>query len=64
MALKLAPDRNKFMDVISGSGDIYADMERFCAEFGPFLQDNHKFLVNKDFKNFKPLQFLQFHHRL
>lgn len=40
------------MDVISGSGDIHADMERFCAEFGPFLQDNHKFLVNKDFKNF------------
>lgn len=47
MALKLAPDRKKFMDVISGSGDIYADMERFCAEFGPFLQDNHKFLVKQ-----------------
>lgn len=47
MALKLAPDRKKFMDVISGSGDIYADMERFCTEFGPFLQENHKFLVNK-----------------
>jgi len=52
MALKLAPDRKKFMDVISGSGNIQADMERFCAEFGPFLHDNHKFLVNKDFKNF------------
>ena len=47
MALKLAPDRKKFMDVISGSGDIYADMERVCTEFGPFLQENHKFLVNK-----------------
>ncbi|WZY90311.1 hypothetical protein YC2023_047046 [Brassica napus] len=46
MALKLAPDRKKFMDVISGSGDIYADMERFCTEFGPFLQENHKFLAS------------------
>ncbi|KAL0740598.1 hypothetical protein Bca4012_082111 [Brassica carinata] len=48
MALKLAPDRKKFMDVISGSGDIYADMERFCTEFGPFLQENHKFLASVD----------------
>ncbi|XP_010542944.1 PREDICTED: glycolipid transfer protein 1-like [Tarenaya hassleriana] len=46
VALKLAPDRKKFMDVISGSGDIESDMERFCSEFGPLLQENHKFLVS------------------
>lgn len=51
MALKLAPDRKKFIDVISGSGDIYTDMASFCSEFGPLLQYNHKFLVNKVFIN-------------
>ena len=51
MALKLSPDRKKFIDVISGTGDIYTDMARFCSEFGPLLQYNHKFLVKKNFKN-------------
>ncbi|KAG2250668.1 hypothetical protein Bca52824_080804 [Brassica carinata] len=46
MGLKLAPDRKKFMEVTAGSGDINADMERFCSEFGPFLQENHKFLAS------------------
>ncbi|VVB07246.1 unnamed protein product [Arabis nemorensis] len=46
MSIKLAPERKKFLDVIAGSGDIYADMERFCAEFGPLLLDNHKFLAS------------------
>ncbi|WZZ64339.1 hypothetical protein YC2023_075709 [Brassica napus] len=45
MGLMLAPDRKKFMEVAAGSGDIYADMERFCSEFGPLLQDNHTFLA-------------------
>lgn len=43
--MKLAPDRKKFMEVISGSGNITADMENFCASFSPFLEENHKFLV-------------------
>lgn len=43
--MKLAPDRKKFMDVISGSNDIKADMEAFCTNFSPFLEENHKFLV-------------------
>lgn len=43
--MKLAPDRKKFMDVIGGSGDVNADMEKFCATFSPFLEENHKFLV-------------------
>ncbi|URE36519.1 Glycolipid transfer protein (GLTP) [Musa troglodytarum] len=45
VAMKLAPDRKKFMEVISGSGDINADMEKFCTTFAPLLAENHKFLV-------------------
>ncbi|RVW71805.1 Glycolipid transfer protein 1 [Vitis vinifera] len=45
LAMKLAPDRKKFMDVISGTGDVNADMEAFCTSFSPFLEENHKFLV-------------------
>ena len=43
--MKLAPDRKKFMEVIGGTGDINADMEKFCAAFSPLLEENHKFLV-------------------
>ncbi|CAN1279272.1 Glycolipid transfer protein 1 [Linum perenne] len=45
VAMKLGPDRKKFMDVVSGTGDINADIERFCSTFSPFLAENHKFLV-------------------
>lgn len=45
MAMKLAPDRKKFMAVVGGKGDIKSDIEKFCATFTPLLQDNHKFLV-------------------
>ncbi|XP_044484770.1 glycolipid transfer protein 1-like [Mangifera indica] len=46
VAMKLAPDRKKFMDVIRGSGDVNADMEKFCTTFSPFLEENHKFLAS------------------
>ncbi|KAL4271944.1 hypothetical protein GQ457_13G026090 [Hibiscus cannabinus] len=46
VAMKLAPDRKKFMEVIAGSGDVNADMEKFCSTFPPFLVENHKFLAN------------------
>ncbi|THU69435.1 hypothetical protein C4D60_Mb08t14390 [Musa balbisiana] len=46
VAMKLAPDRKKFMEVISGSGDINADMEKFCTTFSPLLAENHKFLAS------------------
>ncbi|KAJ8765180.1 hypothetical protein K2173_011440 [Erythroxylum novogranatense] len=46
VAMKLAPDRKKFMEVIAGSGDIGADMENFCSTFSPFLEENHKFLAS------------------
>ncbi|KAK9156403.1 hypothetical protein Sjap_003883 [Stephania japonica] len=46
VAMKLAPDRKKFMDVIGGTGDINADIEKFCSTFAPLLEENHKFLVS------------------
>lgn len=49
VAMKLAPDRKKFMDVVGGKGDINADIEKFCATFTPLLEENHKFLVRSCF---------------
>ncbi|KAF8692629.1 hypothetical protein HU200_039447 [Digitaria exilis] len=46
VAIKLAPDRKKFMEIISGSGDINKDIEKFCSTFSPLLAENHKFLVS------------------
>ncbi|GER29671.1 glycolipid transfer protein [Striga asiatica] len=46
VAMKLAPDRKKFFDVVAGSGDINHDIEKFCTTFSPFLEENHKFLAS------------------
>ncbi|KAF9605710.1 hypothetical protein IFM89_018053 [Coptis chinensis] len=46
VAMKLAPDRKKFMDVLGETGDINADIEKFCATFTPLLEENHKFLAS------------------
>ncbi|CAA6662495.1 unnamed protein product [Spirodela intermedia] len=48
VAMKLAPDRKKFMDVIAGNGDIKEDMEAFCGTFHPLLEENHRFLASVD----------------
>ncbi|KAL2463140.1 Glycolipid transfer protein 1 [Forsythia ovata] len=45
VAIKLAPDRKKFMEVIGTQGDIYGDMEKFCTSFSPILEQIHKFLA-------------------
>ena len=45
IAMKLAPDRHKFMEVLGGAGHVSGDMEKFCTTFSPFLEENHKFLV-------------------
>lgn len=45
VAMKLAPERKKFMEVIGGSGDVNSDMDKFCTAFAPLLEENHKFLV-------------------
>ncbi|CAI9774384.1 unnamed protein product [Fraxinus pennsylvanica] len=46
VAMKLAPDRKKFMYVIGGTGDVNSDIEKFCTTFSPFLEENHKFLAS------------------
>lgn len=46
VAMKLAPDRKKFLDVIGGSGDINGDIQKFCTNFSPLLEENHKFLAS------------------
>uniref|UniRef100_A0ACD5YVM2 Uncharacterized protein n=1 Tax=Avena sativa TaxID=4498 RepID=A0ACD5YVM2_AVESA len=46
VAMKLAPNKDKFMEVISGTGDINADIEKFCTTFHPFLKENHEFLAS------------------
>ncbi|KAK1266898.1 hypothetical protein QJS04_geneDACA015269 [Acorus gramineus] len=53
VAMKMAPDRKKFMDVIGGSGDVSKDMEAFCVNFAPFLVENHKFLESIGMDNMK-----------
>ncbi|KAK2375113.1 glycolipid transfer protein [Trifolium repens] len=45
VAMKLAPDRKKFMEVIQGGADVNADIEKFCTTFSPYLEENHKFLA-------------------
>ena len=34
------------MEVIGRTGDINADIEKFCTNFTPLLEENHKFLVS------------------
>ena len=64
MAIKLTSDIKKFMDVVGGSGDIMADMEKFCIIFFPLLEENLKFLVRfhvlSNLRNFQlGLEFFQ-----
>eukprot|EP00252_Welwitschia_mirabilis_P012918 TRINITY_DN2852_c0_g1_i1.p1 TRINITY_DN2852_c0_g1~~TRINITY_DN2852_c0_g1_i1.p1 ORF type:complete len:202 (-),score=44.56 TRINITY_DN2852_c0_g1_i1:333-938(-) len=43
VAMKLAPERKKFMEVIGGS-DVTPDIEKFVSTFPQLLEENHKFL--------------------
>ncbi|KAJ9543225.1 hypothetical protein OSB04_022932 [Centaurea solstitialis] len=53
VAMKLAPERKKFMDVVAEKGDINSDIEKFCATFTPLLEENHKFLASVGLDNMK-----------
>ncbi|RAL43452.1 unnamed protein product [Cuscuta campestris] len=45
VAMKLAPERKKFMEVIGGTAAVNnIDIENFCKTFSPFLEENHTFL--------------------
>eukprot|EP00246_Nothoceros_aenigmaticus_P014954 TRINITY_DN595_c0_g2_i3.p1 TRINITY_DN595_c0_g2~~TRINITY_DN595_c0_g2_i3.p1 ORF type:complete len:178 (+),score=36.16 TRINITY_DN595_c0_g2_i3:66-536(+) len=43
VAMKLVPDRKKFMDLLGG-GNLKADIESFVSSSAPLLHENHKFL--------------------
>ncbi|KNA06823.1 hypothetical protein SOVF_177490 [Spinacia oleracea] len=45
IAMKLAPDRSKFMEVLGGDA-VKCDIEQFLTTFTPLLQQNHKFLAS------------------
>ncbi|KAK9665768.1 hypothetical protein RND81_14G134700 [Saponaria officinalis] len=45
VAMKLAPDRKKFMEVLGGDA-VKGDIENFLTTFTPLLQQNHKFLAS------------------
>ncbi|KAG8370445.1 hypothetical protein BUALT_Bualt14G0117700 [Buddleja alternifolia] len=54
VATKLAPDRKKFMEVLGSQGDeIYSDMQKFCTNFSPILEQIHKFLASCGLDNMK-----------
>ncbi|KAJ6684902.1 GLYCOLIPID TRANSFER PROTEIN-RELATED [Salix purpurea] len=53
VALKLAPDRKKFMSIVGVTGDDVSDMENFCGRFSPLLEENHKFLASVGMDNLK-----------
>ncbi|KAI3469789.1 hypothetical protein Pfo_026452 [Paulownia fortunei] len=53
VAIKLAPDRKKFMEVIGTGGDIYGDMQKFYTNFSPILGEIHKFLASVGLDNMK-----------
>lgn len=52
VAIKLAPDRKKFMEVLGHEGDIQGDMLKFCTNFSPILAQIHKFLVRCQLRQF------------
>ncbi|XP_076960977.1 glycolipid transfer protein 1-like [Bidens hawaiensis] len=53
VAMKLAPDTKKFIEVVGGKGDIKSDINKFCATFKPILQENHKFLAGHGLDDMK-----------
>ncbi|GAB2294391.1 Glycolipid transfer protein 1 [Dionaea muscipula] len=53
VAMKLAPDRKKFIDVLGGFDNVKADIEKFLITFSPLLQENHKFLASVGMDNLK-----------
>ncbi|CAL9023482.1 unnamed protein product [Prunus brigantina] len=54
VGIKLAPDRKKFMDILGGeTPDLNSDIGKFCTNFSPLLQENHKFLDSVGMDNVK-----------
>jgi hypothetical protein len=52
VAMKLVPERGTFYETLALANST-TDMERFVAEFSPFLEENHKFLQSVDMDDLK-----------
>jgi hypothetical protein len=44
VALKLVPERKKFIELLGGGPTLDQDIEKFVSTFSPVLAENHKFL--------------------
>ncbi|EFJ13785.1 hypothetical protein SELMODRAFT_234738 [Selaginella moellendorffii] len=44
MAMKLTPERKKFMEMLGGGESLSSDIEKFLSSFSPLLLENHQFL--------------------
>ncbi|XP_073278843.1 glycolipid transfer protein 1-like [Primulina huaijiensis] len=53
VAIKLAPDKKKFMEVIGTQGDIHGDIQKFCTDFSLITLSIHKFLGSVGLDNMK-----------
>ncbi|KAI4349373.1 hypothetical protein L6164_009965 [Bauhinia variegata] len=54
VAMKLAPERKKFLETISSPGDDFeSDIGKFCTNFSSVLQENHNFLASVGMDNLK-----------
>ncbi|XP_047325213.1 glycolipid transfer protein 1-like [Impatiens glandulifera] len=55
VAIKLVPDRKKFMEVLGDPDNVNADMKKFYTTFSPLLQEIHKFLGRMGLDSMKAL---------
>ncbi|XLR26817.1 hypothetical protein S83_054717 [Arachis hypogaea] len=53
VAMKLLPDREKFMQVLCCGGEFGPEMKKFCTDFSSVLEENHKFLASIGMDNLK-----------
>ncbi|KAM5563395.1 glycolipid transfer protein 1 [Rosa sericea] len=53
VGIKLAPERKKFMEIIGETADLTSDIQKFCTNFSPLLEENHKFLDSVGMDNLK-----------
>lgn len=54
VALKVVPHRTKVMEILGGP-DANTEIQRFCAEFVPMLEANHKLLASFGLDNLKSI---------
>ncbi|XP_051125196.1 glycolipid transfer protein 1-like [Andrographis paniculata] len=53
VAMKLVPDRNKFLEVLGPEENVFQDMNKLCAEFSPVLAEIHNYLASSGLDEMK-----------